>query len=123
MNLALLAVIFVLLLALLVFLWGVWAMRRWGGRVVPRGVDCDSACGSRVCDEYRDRLRGFGECMRCRRMGMCWSEPQGTCVECSGVRDSPCWSQDQFGCQNPRGYMLPDVPPINPAVTGCNKCW
>lgn len=120
MSFVLLFVIFILLFALCAFLWG--EMFLHGRRVINKPVDCESKCGKEVCNAYKNRVHGFSECMRCQNAGMCWSAPQKECVPCQGEQHD-CASQEQYGCQNPYGFMLPDVLPINPAINECQKCW
>ena len=85
---------------------------------------CMGVCDSRICGQYQERLNDFMECKRCKKRNMCWSKPQGECMECSEQDlKLKCSSSDSYGCENPSGFMKKDVPPINPMQNDCKLCW
>ena len=85
---------------------------------------CINKCSQKICDEYQTRLKNFSNCEECRLKNKCYSAPQNECVNCSQQDlDTPCTNGELFGCQNPNGYTLDNVPPINPAITKCQPCW
>jgi hypothetical protein len=85
---------------------------------------CNEVCDNRVCNEYQNRLTNYHNCLYCKNKNMCFSEPQGECIECSRIDlKKDCSSQDKFGCENPRGFMYEDVPPIDPVMNNCKMCW
>ena len=91
---------------------------------IKMGKKCRKKCNKKVCNNYRDRIHDYNFCKKCKKGNKCYSKPQNECINCS-KRDLnlKCVSSNSYGCQNPRGYLKPDVPPINPAQTKCIPCW
>ena len=85
---------------------------------------CREKCSSKICNDYEERLNNFSNCQKCRLENKCYSVPQGNCIKCSQRDlDTPCTDGDLFGCENPKGFQLNNVPPINPAQTKCQPSW
>ena len=85
---------------------------------------CKNKCSTNICNDYEEKLKNFENCQKCRLENKCYSVPQNNCIDCS-ERDleMPCTDGELFGCDNPNGYNLENVPPINPAFTKCQPCW
>jgi hypothetical protein len=85
---------------------------------------CKDICDERVCNEYENRLSNYHNCLYCKTRNMCFSEPQGECIECSrNDLKIGCEAQDRFGCENQRGFIYEDIPPIDPVMNNCKMCW
>lgn len=65
--------------------------------------NCDSACGQRVCAEYKSRMDSYKRCLR----------KEQDVRKCNAT----------IGCKNWRGYAYANTPPINPKYTKCIGCW
>lgn len=101
-----------------------FAPQGFGPNPAFRSNRCTDYCPSRVCRQYQGRMSNYNSCLDCQKQGMCYSEPSGSCFKCSpSEANVPCKSQKRYGCENPRGFKKPDVPPINPMTNGCQLCW
>lgn len=64
--------------------------------------ECDATCGPKACDEYRERMLLYNDCLLSNRAEEC---------------------NKKFGCQTHRGFRYRFHPPINPKYTNCQRCW
>lgn len=66
---------------------------------------CDTVCGAKMCDEWRDQRRKYSACLQ-------------------NITNSPTECRRKFGCRQYRNYMSqPNIPPTSPHLTGCTPCW
>jgi len=69
---------------------------------MPRLSECEGVCNSQVCRVYRDRKDKYDDCLEDSTERVC---------------------NRKWGCKNPRGFLHPNTPPLNPKRTGCTGCW
>jgi hypothetical protein len=69
---------------------------------MPRLSECEGVCNSQVCRVFRDRKDKYDDCLEDSSERAC---------------------NRKWGCKNPKGFLHPNTPPLNPKRTGCTGCW
>jgi hypothetical protein len=84
---------------------------------------CYQVCNKKVCDSYQNKLTNYYNCLYCKNQNKCFSKDKNKCVNCTNFDyNIQCSSKDRFGCENPKGILYEDVPPIDPMNNKCKMC-
>ena len=84
-------------------------------------IYCDDFCEEEICNEYKQQLSYYKKCKECSNLNMCWNLNNTNCHICENGETSNCESTDNYGCWNPE--LNKYTAPLNPKLTGCNRCW
>ena len=85
-----------------------------------RPLNCDSACGRQVCGKFRQNMKNYMNCIRCRDGGKCWKIDTNIngmkiprCV--TGKCEDKSFCEKYYGCNGRH-------PPTNPMRNACRIC-